>query len=203
MVLESRPGLKQTGISYPDFQDWQRSSRSFAQMAALTSRSYDLTSPGTSEHLDGMEVTSGFFATLGVKLVHGQEFSPSEDRPHEATTVVISDRLWRDRFASNPEALGKTITLDGLGYTIIGILPPKFQLWTDIDVYTSLAQNEPLLYQRPHNPFDRLYRPHEARCEHGSSARGTGRRSRRISTASIPPRIETWGSISNHSSGRL
>ena len=146
MVLESRPGLKQTGISYPDFQDWQRSSRSFAQMAALTSRSYDLTNPGSSEHLDGLEVTSGFFATLGVKLVHGQEFSPSEDRPHEATTVVISDRLWRDRFASNPEALGKTLTLDGLDYTIIGILPPKFHLWTDIDVYTSLAQNEPLLY---------------------------------------------------------
>ena len=54
--------------------------------------------------------------------------------------------MWRDRFASNPEALGKTLTLDGLGYTIIGILPPKFHLWTDIDVYTSLAQNEPLLY---------------------------------------------------------
>ena len=146
MVLESRPGLNQTGISYPDFQDWQRSSRSFAQMAALTSRSYDLTDPGTSEHLDGMEVTSGFFATLGVKLVRGQEFSPSEDRPHEARTVVISDRLWRDRFASNPEVLGKTLTLDGVDYTIIGILPPEFRIWTDVDVYTSLAQDEPLLY---------------------------------------------------------
>jgi predicted permease len=146
MVMESRPGLNQTGISYPDFQDWQHSSRSFAQMAALTSRSYDLTAPGTSEHLDGMEVTSGFFATLGVKLVRGQEFSPSEDRPHGAETVVISDRLWRERFASNPEVLGKTLTLDGVDYTIIGIVPPKFRIWSDVDVYTSLAQDEPLLY---------------------------------------------------------
>jgi predicted permease len=146
MVMESRPGLNQTGISYPDFQDWQHSSRSFAQMAALTSRSYDLTAPGTSQHLDGMEVTSGFFATLGVKLVRGQEFSPSEDRPHGAKTVVISDRLWRDRFASNLEVLGKTLTLDGADYTIIGIVPPKFRIWSDIDVYTSLAQDEPLLY---------------------------------------------------------
>ena len=146
MVMESRPGLNQTGISYPDFQDWQKSSRSFAQMAALTSRSYDLTAPGTSEHLEGMEVTSGFFNTLGVKLARGQEFSPSEDRPHGAETVVISDRLWRERFASNPEVLGRALTLDGVDYTIIGIVPPNFRIWSDVDVYTSLAQDEPLLY---------------------------------------------------------
>src|SRR5258708_27555084 len=146
MVLQSRPTLKQLGISYPDFQDWQRGARSFEQMAALTWRSYDLIGPGTSEHLTGMEVSSGFFATMGVKPVLGREFSPSEDRPNEARTVAISDRLWKDRFASNPAALGKTINLDGADYTIIGILPPKFHLWTDTDVYTSLGQGEPLLY---------------------------------------------------------
>src|SRR6202789_961385 len=146
MVWESRPTLKQLGISYPDFQDWQRGARSFEQMAALTWRSYDLTGPGTSEHLAGMEVSSGFFAILGVKPVLGHEFSPSEDRPNEARTVVISDRLWRDRFASNPSALGKTISLNGADYSIIGILPLNFRVWTDLDVYTSLGQGEPLLY---------------------------------------------------------
>jgi predicted permease len=146
MVWESRPTLKQLGISYPDFQDWQRGARSFEQMAALTWRSYDLTGPGTSEHLAGMEVSSGFFAILGVKPVLGHEFSPSEDRPNEARTVVISDRLWRDRFASNPSALGKTISLNGADYSIIGILPLKFRVWTDLDVYTSLGQGESLLY---------------------------------------------------------
>jgi hypothetical protein len=116
-------------------------------MAAFATRSYDLTAPGTSQHLGGMEVTSGFFATLGIKLVRGQEFSPSEDRPHGAENVVISDRLWRDRFASNPEVLGKTLTLGGVDYAIIGIVPPKFQIWgVNPDVYTSLAQDEPLLY---------------------------------------------------------
>ena len=110
------------------------------------SRSYDLTAPGTSELLAGMEVSSGFFATLGVKPVLGQEFSPAEDHPNAARTVVISDRLWKDRFASNPAALGNPISLDGADYTIIGILPPKFRLWNDVDVYTPLGQGEPLLY---------------------------------------------------------
>jgi predicted permease len=147
MVLESRPSVKQISISYPDFLDWQRGSRSFEQMAALTDRNYDLTGPGTSEHLAGMEVSSGFFATLGVNLTLGQEFAPSEDRPNGGQSVVISDRLWKDRFASNPAVLGKTVTLDGTDFTIIGVLPPKFRLWTEVDVYTSLGQGEPLLYR--------------------------------------------------------
>jgi predicted permease len=146
MVLESRPSLKELGISYPDFQDWQRDARSYEQMSAVTSRTYDLTAPGTSEHLNGMEVSSGFFATLGVKLILGREFSPSEDSPNAARTVLVGDRLWKDRFASNPGALGKTLVLDGADFTIVGILPPGFRLWTDTDVYTSLGQGEPLLY---------------------------------------------------------
>jgi predicted permease len=146
MVSESRPSLKQLDISYPDFRDWQRNARSFEQMAALTWRDYDLTSTGVAEHLHGMEVSSGFFDTLGVKLVLGGDFSPSEDRPHGAPAVIISDRLWKDRFVSSPQVLGKTMILDGVETTILGVLPPRFRLWTDVDVYTSLGQGEPLLY---------------------------------------------------------
>lgn len=146
-VLESRPNVKQLGISYPDFQDWQHGVRSFERMAALTWRNYDLTGPGTSEHLDGMEVSSGFFAALGVQLVLGREFSPQEDRPKGAQSIVISDRLWKDRFASSAGAIGRSLILDGVDFTVIGILPPGFRIWTNVDVYTSLARGEPLLYQ--------------------------------------------------------
>lgn len=146
MVWESRPNVKTLSTSYPDFMDWQRNARSFEQMAALTSRNYDLTSPGTPQHLDGMEISSGFFSTLGVKLPIGHDFSPSEDRPHGAPAVIISDRLWRNRFASSPQALGKSIRLDGAECTIIGVLSPGFHFLADADVYTSLAQGEPLFY---------------------------------------------------------
>jgi predicted permease len=146
MVSESRPNVKQLSITYPDFQDWQRNARSFEQMAAFNWRDYDLTSPGTSEHLNGTEVSSGFFATLGVKPILGRDFSPSEDRPHGAPAAIISDRLWRNRFASSPQALGKSVILDGVDFTVIGVLPPGFRFWIDSDVYTSLGQGEPLLY---------------------------------------------------------
>jgi predicted permease len=146
MVWESRPNVKTLSTSYPDFMDWQRNARSFEQMAALTSRNYDSTSPGTPQHLDGMEISSGFFSTLGVKLSMGHDFSPSEDRPHGAPAVIISDRLWRNRFASSPQALGKSIRLDGAECTIIGVLSPGFHFLADADVYTSLAQGEPLFY---------------------------------------------------------
>ena len=73
MVSESRPNVKQLAITYPDFQDWQRDARSFEQMAAFNWRDYELTQPGTSEHLKGLEVSSGFFATLGVKPILGRD----------------------------------------------------------------------------------------------------------------------------------
>ncbi len=146
LVQESRPNLAHLDISYPDFQDWQRSVRSFQQMAALTWRSYDLTGPGASAHLDGMEITSGFFSTLGVKLAMGRELSPSEDLPHGAPAAVISDRLWRDRFAASSQALGKSIVLDGAVFTVVGVLPPGFRFLTDADIYTSLAQGSPMIY---------------------------------------------------------
>ena len=146
MVWENRPNVKTLSTSYPDFLDWQRNARSFGQMAALTSRSYDLTSPGTPQHLDGMEISSGFLATLGVKPAMGHDFTPAEDLPHGTPAVLISDRLWRDRFASSPQALGQSILLDGAEYTVLGVLPPGFRFLADADVYTPLAQGEPLLY---------------------------------------------------------
>jgi predicted permease len=146
MVWESRPNVKTLSASYPDFLEWQRNTRSFGMMAALTFRDYDLTSAGAPQHLNGMEVSSGFFATLGVEPAKGHDFTPLEDLPHGTPAVIISDRLWRTRFASSPQALGKSILLDGTEYTIFGVLPPGFRFISDADVYTSLAQGEPLLY---------------------------------------------------------
>ena len=132
--------------SYPNFKDWQRSASSLQQMAALRWRHYDLTSPGSPEHLLSLGISSSFLDTLDVKLSFGRNFSLQEDQRGGAPVAIISDDLWRNRFGGNPQALGKAVTLNGVDYTVIGVLPPRFQFGDErVDVYTPLAQGDPLL----------------------------------------------------------
>jgi predicted permease len=146
VALYNRTLTYATDLSYPDFLDWQRSSRSFQQIAAFKPQGFDLTSPGTPEHLDGDEVSSTFFTTLGGKLALGRAFSAEEDRTRGATAAVISNRLWRDRFAANAAALGTTVTLNGVDYTIVGVLQPGFSFGNQhADVYTPVGGGDPLL----------------------------------------------------------
>jgi len=140
VLLYNRSLAYATDLSYPDFLDWQRNSRSFEQIAAFKEQGFDLTNPGAPEHVDGKEISSNFFSTLSVKLALGRELSP-EGMP----AVVISDRLWRERFAGSPAALGKTITLNGAGYTIVGVLQPGFHFdHQQAEVYTPLRGRDSL-----------------------------------------------------------
>ncbi len=93
-------------LSYSDFRDWCRNSRSFARMAAFTPQEFDLSSPGTPEHLSGQLVTWDFFSTLGAKLALGREFTSTEDVYGGAHVAIISDRLWRTRFGGRAQVLG-------------------------------------------------------------------------------------------------
>jgi predicted permease len=132
--------------SYPNFQDWQSSARSFQQIAAMRWGDYDFTNPGTPEHLLGEEISSNFLPTLGVKPALGRNFSLEEDERGGAPVAIISDRLWKTRFGGNSAVLGKTVALNGIDYAIVGVLPADFRFGDEpVDVYTPLAQGDPLL----------------------------------------------------------
>jgi len=95
MVLLYNRSLKYpTGLAYPDFIDWQRDSHSFEQIAAYTSQGFDLTSPGSPEHLNGLEISASFFSTLGTTIALGRDLSTEEDRTGGMPAALISDRLW-------------------------------------------------------------------------------------------------------------
>lgn len=147
MVLESNQRFQKDAISYPNFQDWQRSARSLQQMAAvMIDLGFDLTGPGTPEHLDGNSISSGFFHTLGADLTLGREFSPLEDRQGGAPVVVISNRLWRNRFAGRPDVLGQSVIVDGVDYSIIGVAPPRFRLYSQhSDIFMPIGQYNPII----------------------------------------------------------
>src|SRR5579864_2644429 len=126
VALYNRTLKYATDLSYPDFLDWQRDARSLEQIAAFTPEGFDVAGSGIPEHVAGMDVSSSFFSTLGVNLALGRDFSLEEDRYHGEPVVIISHRLWQDQFAGNRAAVGKSITMNGVAYTIIGILRPGF-----------------------------------------------------------------------------
>jgi putative ABC transport system permease protein len=128
--------------SYQNFRDWQKEARSFQEMAAWRPAAHDLSGPGTPEHIAAAEVSSNFFATLGVRPFLGRDFAAEEDRVGGTPVALISNRLWKTRFDSSTDALGKPVTLDGVDYTIVGVLPPKFRFLDQADVYTPLGESD-------------------------------------------------------------
>lgn len=147
IVAQYNPMLKSpTYLSYPDFLDWQRGDDLFEQMAAFTPLAgFDLTNPGTPEHVNGYEVSANFFSTLGVELAAGRSFSTDDDRIGGAPAALISYRLWLERFQRDPSVIGKSLTLNGYGYFISGILPPGFRFENEAsDVYVAVGRSNPL-----------------------------------------------------------
>ena len=145
IVWENNPRFPRVWNSYPNFLDWQRSAHSFQQMAAFREQGIDLTSPGAASHLKASQISFSFFSTLGTRLALGREFTSQENQPGGAPAVVLSNHLWRERFGGSPGALGKTVTLDGVNYSIVGVAPRGFRLLEDADVYTPMGQLDPLI----------------------------------------------------------
>jgi predicted permease len=147
MIWGTNPRFPQVWNSYPNFQDWRQNSRSFQEMSAFRAQGIDLNRPGTPSHIRAGQISTNFFATLGVHLPFGREFTPEENHEGASPVAVISDHLWRQRFGGSSGALGKTVTLDGMNYSIIGIAPADFHLnfEAEVDVYTPLGQIDPLV----------------------------------------------------------
>ena len=139
LIWQSNPHTPHVSMSVLDYRDWQTSAHSFDAMAGIRWEDFNLSSPGIPEHLSGYETTSGFFAMLGVHPVLGRDFSVDEDRPGGPPVAMISDREWKSRFNQNKDVIGKPLTLDGVSYVIVGVLPP-FRLATDVDVFIPLGQ---------------------------------------------------------------
>jgi predicted permease len=145
-LWQNRPGVPHLEASYPNFEDWERRSRSFDSMAAFTFHNFNLGAPGRAEHLMGMRATSALLETLGVKPVIGRGFNASDDLLNAAPVVLISDGLWRERFRADPYVAGKFVELDGKSFNVVGVLPSGFRFLDDADLLTPMRSNMPVIY---------------------------------------------------------
>jgi predicted permease len=142
----SKPNFEKGAISYPNFLDWQKQNHSFSRVAVYRSTDMGLTGMGEAERIRAEYITSDFFPLLGVKPVIGRTFAQSEDRIGGAPIVLISEGLWRRKFGSSPTVLGTTLTLDGRGLAVVGVVPSSFHVETvvpgllDRDLYVPIGQ---------------------------------------------------------------
>jgi predicted permease len=144
MVWENNPHFPRVWVSYPNFHDWQQGARSFERIAAFRESGSDLTAPGAPEHLQRKEISAGFFSALGTPPALGREFLPEENRSDAPPVAVISNRLWKDKFAGDPHVVGKSISLDGTDFSVVGVAPPDFRIESGTDVYTPLGRVDPI-----------------------------------------------------------
>lgn len=127
-VHASKPNFDTGSVSYPNFRDWQRDNQSLSALAISRIYSFVLTGAGEAESMPSQFVSSDFFPILGVKPALGRLFAPGEDEIGRSPVALISAGFWERKFGSKPDVLGKTLTLDGRDFTIIGVLPGDFNL---------------------------------------------------------------------------
>jgi len=153
MVHESKPNFETGSISFPNFLDWQKENRSFTAMGASRPFGFSLTGMGEAEQVNARFISSDFFAVLEVNPILGRTFTKGEDLVGGAPIAMISAGLWRRKFSASPEAIGKSLTLGGKSYMIVGIVPANFDLYlraaNQADVYVPMGQwANPILMRR-------------------------------------------------------
>jgi putative ABC transport system permease protein len=126
----------------------------FSGMAGFTTQALNLTNSGTPERLFGETVTWNYFSVLSASPAAGRVLLPEDDKPLGPKVIVVSDALWRRRFNADPDIVGRSLTLDGEPWTVIGVMPASFrgvlsfaaatnivEFWTPADYPTDLLTN--------------------------------------------------------------
>ncbi len=154
VALYSRTAeFPRSSISYPNFLDWVRDNRSFSALAAYRADDFNLTGMGEPERVPAEMISASFFPLLGVKPTLGRTFLPNEDQGGTAPVALISGGFWKRKFGSSPDAVGKTLALNGTAYTIVGVIPANFHYqgnnFHQSDVYVPIGQwNDPTFRDR-------------------------------------------------------
>ena len=149
-VYASTPGVERGPAVYLNFLDWQRQTRTFSSLAIYRNQDYNLAGTAEAERVSGYMISADFFSTLGVQPILGRDFRRDDDQVGAAPVVILGGGFHARKFGSSPDVLGKTISLNGVPYTVAGVVPASFTFYgRDRDVYTPIGQwNDPSFRDR-------------------------------------------------------
>ncbi len=133
-----REGFDPFGVSLLEFQALRDRGRSFSSLGVAGFRYYNLIEGGEPEQIQGAAVTAEYLTTLGVEPALGRSFTAAEDRPNGGDVAVIGHGLWQRRFAGRGNVLGRALLLGDRSYSIIGVMPPGFDLPFTAEVWLPL-----------------------------------------------------------------
>jgi predicted permease len=142
-IFETHPQLP-TGAeaTYPDYQDWRTQQRSFEQIAAystLNPNTVSLTVKGRSEQVHRVLASGSFFRLLGISPLIGRMLDEHDDMPGADHIAVISAEAWQQYFGRDPGVVGRSVALNGVNYTIIGVMPFNAAYPGDGEVWLPLS----------------------------------------------------------------
>lgn len=127
MVTGSVSVLPRANLSYPDYLDWKKLNQVFTSMDVYRDEGFLVRTSTGTEPVPASRVSDGFFRTLGIAPALGRDFYPGEDLPEAANTVILSYATWQKRFGGRKDVIGESVSLSGVPYTIVGVLPQSFE----------------------------------------------------------------------------
>lgn len=131
-----------------NFEDWQRDSRSFEEMAPRSSTDMSLTGAGDAAHVLAEFTTPSFFSVMRTSAMMGRVFGQSETQPGKSSVAVLSYGFWKSHFGSDAGIVGREVELDQHKYTIVGVLPKTMQYPSTVDVFLPFAPTDAQLADR-------------------------------------------------------
>ena len=139
VMNETTPKVGTVSVSYPDFLDWRAESHSFSEMAGVTKGDFNLARISLPENISGDAVSTNFLSLLGIRPILGRDFEASENKSGTAPVVMLNFSLWQSHFGGDPSVVGRTITLDGHEFVVVGVLPSNFHWIDNADVLMPLG----------------------------------------------------------------
>jgi len=141
--VDNKPqGIAEDISSYPNFENWRNENKVFDEVVAYTTPTVTLTGEGEPEQVRATMATAGFFQLFGTSPAQGRALLPEENQTGREQVVVISDGVWKRRLGGVSNAVGRTLSLNGRPYTVVGIMPPDFRYPERVDLWMPLAPNE-------------------------------------------------------------
>ncbi len=141
VLSEVNPEGSQERVSVPTFEDWQREGRSLQSMAAYRQVDFSYAGTGDPRNVPGVRATPDLFTVLRAQAMLGRTFAPEEAVVGADRVVVVSHGFWSRVLGADPAAVGRTIQLDAVPFTVVGVMPPAFEFPTSasVEVWTPLA----------------------------------------------------------------